>query len=101
MFLLLTVDLARLAHLRCLFVGLSGGVRIVSLLTPLEKSLVLFVGLGLFSRLDVINFALVRMFRQTAHVKAVVQDCTASVGVIARLHGLHDGLAQDFVIDEC
>ena len=98
---LLSVNLARLAHLRCLLVGLSRSVRIVNLLATAEESFVLFVTLGLFSRLDVINFALVWMFIQTEHISAIVQDCTLPAGMITGLHGLHYGLAQDFVIDEC
>ena len=95
------VNLACFAHLRCLIVCLMDGVWIINFLATAEKSLVLFITLSLFFRLDVINFALVWMLVETEHILAVVQDCTTPTGMITCLHRIYNRLAQDFIIDEC
>lgn len=77
------------------------GVWIINFLAAAEESLVLFITLSLFFRLDVINFALVWMLIKTEHILTVVKDCTTPTRMITGLHRIYNRLAQDFVIDEC
>ena len=89
---------ALLAGLGCLVVRLSLAVAVLLQLEQQPHLLLCRLALSRLASLDRVDFLLVRMRAQAAHIGAVTRDGAGSALVIARLHRFEDRATQIIIV---